>query len=440
MQHALGEDEEEARQVAVDGRCESISAFVVQLQRLLQGHHKKKFILVFDNIDRQREAAPTLLPALARLHETVHLLPFAQKKSLHAHAKAPFQLQKQHIQLINPPQIPTLTTIFIITTPRPSLFQTPGLPHIHFPPYTRSELISLVSATPLPLPATDPTSLSTLWTRFATLTHDTLLRPASTPTLPALLTLCARLWPAFTAPIRSGHHTAREFPKLLLRNRPLFQSEDALRDTIITIPTPSSLLLLPQLSQAGGKTGYNHPLGGSSGGGVGGASSSLRLPLLPAQLLVAAYLASHTAAKHDTLLFSKHSQRRRRRRRHRTTTTTATATAGRKNRKISRSMLVGAQTWGLERMLAIHAAVFCADEDDDDDDGKRRRRRGGRGGEGETLTQVATLVGMRLVVRAGGGGGDALAGDAKWRVNIDAGVARAVGRGVGCEVEEWVVE
>ncbi|KAL8906456.1 MAG: hypothetical protein Q9171_006268, partial [Xanthocarpia ochracea] len=52
---------------SVDGRCESISAFVVQLRRLLEG--QKKFILVFDNIDRQREAAPTLLPALARLGE-----------------------------------------------------------------------------------------------------------------------------------------------------------------------------------------------------------------------------------------------------------------------------------------------------------------------------------------------------------------------------------
>ncbi|KAL8687470.1 MAG: hypothetical protein Q9218_006362 [Villophora microphyllina] len=53
----------------IDGRCESISAFVVQLQRLLEG--QQKFVLVFDNIDRQREAAPTLLPALARLGEIV---------------------------------------------------------------------------------------------------------------------------------------------------------------------------------------------------------------------------------------------------------------------------------------------------------------------------------------------------------------------------------
>lgn len=66
VQEALGDNAP-----PVDGRCESISAFVVQLQRLLED--QKKFILVFDNIDRQREAAPTLLPALARLGELVCL-------------------------------------------------------------------------------------------------------------------------------------------------------------------------------------------------------------------------------------------------------------------------------------------------------------------------------------------------------------------------------
>lgn len=52
-----------------DGRCESISAFVVQLQLLLEG--RGRFVLVFDGIDRQREALPTLLPAIARLGEIV---------------------------------------------------------------------------------------------------------------------------------------------------------------------------------------------------------------------------------------------------------------------------------------------------------------------------------------------------------------------------------
>ena len=64
VSNALGDNAQ-----SIDGRCESISNFVVQLQRLLEG--QKKFILVFDNIDRQREAAPTLLPALARLGEIV---------------------------------------------------------------------------------------------------------------------------------------------------------------------------------------------------------------------------------------------------------------------------------------------------------------------------------------------------------------------------------
>ena len=54
---------------ALNGRCENISAFLVELQYLLVG--KGKFILVFDGVDRQREAAPTLLAAIARLGETV---------------------------------------------------------------------------------------------------------------------------------------------------------------------------------------------------------------------------------------------------------------------------------------------------------------------------------------------------------------------------------
>ena len=55
----------------LDGRCESISTFVVEIQHLLEG--EGKFTLVFDGIDRQREATPTLLPAIARLGKIVHL-------------------------------------------------------------------------------------------------------------------------------------------------------------------------------------------------------------------------------------------------------------------------------------------------------------------------------------------------------------------------------
>jgi hypothetical protein len=60
-------------------RCESLSQLVVEIGRLLEGwttseeeqEGKRRFVLVFDGIDRQRDAPPTLLPALARLGEIV---------------------------------------------------------------------------------------------------------------------------------------------------------------------------------------------------------------------------------------------------------------------------------------------------------------------------------------------------------------------------------
>jgi origin recognition complex subunit 5 len=51
-------------------RTDSLSVLVVHLQKLLEGR-AGKFVLVFDGIDKQREAPPTLLPALARIGEIV---------------------------------------------------------------------------------------------------------------------------------------------------------------------------------------------------------------------------------------------------------------------------------------------------------------------------------------------------------------------------------
>ena len=53
----------------VDGRCENVSVLAVKLQQILAG--QKKFVLVFDGIDQQREAPHTLLPAIARFGEIV---------------------------------------------------------------------------------------------------------------------------------------------------------------------------------------------------------------------------------------------------------------------------------------------------------------------------------------------------------------------------------
>ena len=56
---------------SVAGRCESLATLQVQLSTLLEDG--RELVLVFDGIDRQREAPPTLIPALARFAETARL-------------------------------------------------------------------------------------------------------------------------------------------------------------------------------------------------------------------------------------------------------------------------------------------------------------------------------------------------------------------------------
>jgi len=66
-------------------RTENLSALLVHLQRLLSNGSgngsgngitgtTNKFVLVFDGVDKQRDAPHTLIPALARLSEIVSLL------------------------------------------------------------------------------------------------------------------------------------------------------------------------------------------------------------------------------------------------------------------------------------------------------------------------------------------------------------------------------
>lgn len=67
--------------LATVGRCETLAALTVELTRMLKDGVERensdwRFVLVFDGIDRQREAPPTLLPALARLSEIVRIPPY----------------------------------------------------------------------------------------------------------------------------------------------------------------------------------------------------------------------------------------------------------------------------------------------------------------------------------------------------------------------------
>lgn len=55
-------------------RCENLAQLTFELSQLLKvapPSDMRSFVLVFDAVDRQREAPPTILPALARLSEVV---------------------------------------------------------------------------------------------------------------------------------------------------------------------------------------------------------------------------------------------------------------------------------------------------------------------------------------------------------------------------------
>ncbi|RYC60688.1 hypothetical protein CHU98_g5517 [Xylaria longipes] len=276
---------------STSARCETLAALTAELTKLLQYVERDtqpRFVLVFDGIDRQRDAPPTLLPALARLSEI----------------------------------IPNLTTVFVVTTPSPSLLRISSPPHVHFPPYTKAQYIAILSRTPPPsLPNTTEQETAELWTRFAAAVHDSLTRPAAR-TLPRLRHACASL-------------------KLLIAARAYFQDESVLE---------------PGIQRSASHT----TAAAAAAAKKKSEDLSTLLPPTARHLLIAAYLASHNAPRHDNTLFSTwHAGAKRRRRGGGVTVATPNGTGrGRraKHRRIARKLL-GPGVFVLERMVAIYAAT-----------------------------------------------------------------------------------
>ncbi|RKU43365.1 hypothetical protein DL546_006231 [Coniochaeta pulveracea] len=364
-------------------RCENLSQLTVELSKMLlsspASHSNLRFVLVFDAIDRQREPPHTLLPALARLSEV----------------------------------IPSLTTVFIVTSPPSSFLRLSSAPHVHFPNYTKSEFVTILNKTPpSPLPNSKPEETLHLWERFTSAVHDALTRSASR-TLPSFRHACSALWPRFTAPIVAGTHTPKEFSKLMVATRVHFQDERLLDPGIIAVPAETK------------------------NGPVAPQSSDLTslLPTTARLLLLAAYLASHNTPRHDLTLFSTHHHGRRRKRGGLSVSTPSRRHGHGKmaHRKIARKLL-GAHAFVLERMMAIFAAVRREWEDGWEGDEVA-------GGDADVAMAIATLASLRLLVRIGGaGGGDVLDRGGKWRVNVGWETVRGMGRSMGVEVEEWLVD
>ncbi|KAI1213642.1 origin recognition complex subunit 5 C-terminus-domain-containing protein [Annulohypoxylon truncatum] len=425
----------------VVGRCETLAALTVELTKMLKYDPRHdvnwRFVLVFDGIDRQRDAPPTLLPALARLSELV--------RDCHTYSPPIVVIR---ILTYTALQIPNLTTVFILTAPSPSLLRISSTPQLYFPPYTKPEYVTILSRppyTPPSLPNTTAQETIDLWTRFVAAVHDALSKPASR-TLPGLARSCAALWPRFTAPVAAGTYRAREFTKLLVAARAYFQDESVLEPgiTLASTSTFTSTSTSASLSNTA-KPPSSSTTNSSSSAATKTAekewSKSTKdlatlLPPTARLLLVAAYLASHNAPRHDQTIFSTwHSGRRRRGGGSLGQHTRATKKT--KHRKIARKLL-GPSAFVLERMVAIYAATrreWVRDAEYED------HHQVGVGVDGDVGMAIATLASLRLLVRVGGaGGGDTMDRGGKWRVGVGWEVIRGVGRSMGVEVEEWLVE
>ncbi|KAG0648029.1 Origin recognition complex subunit 5 [Hyphodiscus hymeniophilus] len=371
------------------GRCENISQLVVELERLLgqrtsdtegQG---RRLVLVFDGIDHQRDAPPTLLPGLARLSEV----------------------------------IPNITSLFIVTAPRPNFLHSPGAPQIQFQAYNKDELLKILALLePQPQLPGGAKETKDMWNRFCSAVWDSLSKHSGRD-LVSFRTLCLRLWPKFVAPILDGSLAATPFGRVMNANRPLFQNDETL--------VPGISYGAPKIAASSAQTqstNKHHGIG-------------TQLPYYSRLLLVAAYLASFNPPRTDQLFFMKSAAAKRRKKGGGTALTKGRPGVT-KHRKISRKLL-GPQAFILERMLAIFHAI----KEDADDRGRRGTGREVTAGSADIQMAIATLASLRLLVRMGAANAaDALDGGSKYRVAVGWDVVRGIARSVGVEAEDYLAE
>ncbi|QIX02495.1 hypothetical protein AMS68_008012 [Peltaster fructicola] len=327
-----------AADVSIDrnGKCESINALSTHLQDLMKPFDH--FILVIDGVDKQREASSTLRPALARLGEI----------------------------------IPNLTTILIVQDSPPGAWRKPGIPHISFPAYTRDESITIVSSTPLDIfTRLDPGEYADelhdedkawLWPRFCAAVWDSMAQSAARD-LTSFSDLCVKLWTPFVAPIVNGDLGTRDFSRLMVLQRKLFQDENALLDHIVDEDTLA-------------------------------VKTQLQLPYYAKWLLLAAFLASTNPTRMDALYFMKSTEKKRRKK------GGIRPTGKAAQHKMPRHLMAPA-SFPLDRLLAILHAILPDDLRNSID----------------VYTQIATLTSLRLLARSSGlGQGDAIEAGSKWKI------------------------
>lgn len=296
---------------------------------------------------------------------------------------------------------------------------------MHFPSYDRTALLTILGKFPQKIFPTPPDAEQFpdytpdlaadddlwLWGRFIATVYDALNKHTGRDFVSFRLA-ATRLWRPFVEPIVNGTFGTRDFSRLMVNQRALFQVEDSVLDKIVADNST--------IGTTAGVTNGNVPPATPS------TKRRIRtiahdLPYYTTHLLIAAYLASYNPSRTDVTYFMKHTDKRKNKRR--ASSTTIGGVTKSKHRKISRHLLTPSP-FSLDRLLAIFRSLLVETVPQVAD----------------LYTQIATLTSMRLLVRAGGvGTSDVLDPGAKWRVNFGWEYARSLGRVVNLEVGEYLV-
>ncbi len=201
------------------------------------------------------------------------------------------------------------------------------------------------------------------------------------------------------APIVKGDFGTRDFSRLVVNQRKLFQDESVLLDSIIAPVTTSA-------DTPTSKPAIQH-----------------ELPYHAKWLLIAAYLASFNPPRFDALYFMKSTDRKRRKK------GGGTARSGGRpsqKRTVPRHLLAPSQ-FTLDRVLAILHAILPHDLRTTID----------------IYTQIATLAGLKLLIRSGGiGSADPLEPGSKWKVGTSVRweYVQSLARSLKFDIADYVVE
>jgi origin recognition complex subunit 5 len=143
-----------------------------------------------------------------------------------------------------------------------------------------------------------------LWSRYTAVAYDSIGKGAARHLKP-FTAVCHKLWRPFVQPIVDGTFGTRDFTKLLVSRRAIFQGEDFLTGNTMKQKKPEQGSLVQK--RTGTFLSFNW------------CSSLTRtgnhdLPYYTKFILCAAYLASYNPSRQDKVYFMKNTERKKRKR------------------------------------------------------------------------------------------------------------------------------